>query len=47
MVEVVDAARGGTAKDIVDAVRGAVAAFSGDVEPADAVTIVAVGRRRG
>lgn len=47
MVEVVDAARGGTAKDIVDAVRGAVAAFSGDVEPADDVTIVAVGRRRG
>jgi sigma-B regulation protein RsbU (phosphoserine phosphatase) len=46
-VEVVDAARGGTAKDIVDAVRGAVAAFSGDVEPADDVTIVAVGRRRG
>ena len=47
MLEVVDAARGGTANDMVEAVRDAVAAFSGDVEPADDVTIVAVGRRRG
>jgi sigma-B regulation protein RsbU (phosphoserine phosphatase) len=47
MLEVLEAARGGTANDIVDAVRDAVAAFSGDVEPADDVTIVAVGRRRG
>jgi sigma-B regulation protein RsbU (phosphoserine phosphatase) len=47
MIEAIDAARGGTAGDIVDAVRDAVAVFSGDVEPADDVTIVAVGRRRG
>ena len=41
------AARGGSAHDVVAAIRDAVVAFQADAEPADDVTIVAVGRRRG
>ena len=40
----VEAARGGTAQDVVDAVAGAVDRFQGDAEPADDVTIVAIRR---
>ncbi len=47
LVATLAAARGGTAHDVVAAVRDAVVAFQADAEPADDVTIVAVGRRRG
>ena len=42
----IEANRDGTAHDLVAAIRDAVAAFWQSVEPADDVTIVAVGRRR-
>jgi sigma-B regulation protein RsbU (phosphoserine phosphatase) len=42
----VEAARYGSAHDIVAAVRDAVASFRGSVPAADDVTIVAIGRRR-
>jgi serine phosphatase RsbU (regulator of sigma subunit) len=42
----IDAARGGSAHDLVAAVRDAVEAFQGNGDPADDLTIVAVGRRR-
>lgn len=44
LFEAVEAARGGTAQDAVDAVAGAVDRFQGDAEPADDVTIVAIRR---
>jgi sigma-B regulation protein RsbU (phosphoserine phosphatase) len=44
LFEAVEAVRGGTAQDVVDAVAGAVDRFQGDMEPADDVTIVAIRR---
>ena len=41
----IDGARHGSAHDVVDALRDAVAVFRGSVPPADDVTIVAVGRQ--
>lgn len=45
LIATLEAARGGSAHDIVAAIRDAVGAFRRDVEPVDDVTIVAVGRR--
>jgi hypothetical protein len=45
LFEAIDAARGGTAGDIVDSIRGAVERFQAGMAPADDITIVAVGRR--
>lgn len=42
----IEAARRGTAHDVVAAVRDAVAGFRQTVEPADDVTVVAIGRHR-
>lgn len=44
LVATIDAARGGTAREVVDALVGALAAFEGDEPAADDVTIVAVRR---
>ena len=44
MVTTLQAARGGSAHELVAALSGAVSKFSGGVMPADDVTIVAVGR---
>ena len=44
LFEAVGSARGGTARDVVDAVSGAVDRFQGTVEPADDITIVAIRR---
>ena len=44
LYEAVDGARGGTAREVVDAVAGAVDRFQGPVEPADDITIVAIRR---
>lgn len=46
LLQAIDANRDGTAHDLVGAIRDAVADFRQSVEPADDVTIVAVGRRR-
>jgi sigma-B regulation protein RsbU (phosphoserine phosphatase) len=46
LVAALEAARDGTAADLVAAVRGAVEAFRQTADPADDVTIVAVTRRR-
>jgi len=46
MLAAIEAARRGTAHDIVAALRDAVAAFRGRVPPADDVTIVVIGRQR-
>ena len=46
LLATITAARTGTAHDLVAAIREAVASFQGEIEPADDVTIVAVGRRR-
>jgi Stage II sporulation protein E (SpoIIE) len=45
LIQTLEANRGGTAHDLVAAIRDAVAAFRQSVEPADDVTIVAVGRQ--
>jgi sigma-B regulation protein RsbU (phosphoserine phosphatase) len=42
----IEAARTGSAGDIVDSIRGAVEDFQAGMTPADDITIVAVGRRR-
>jgi sigma-B regulation protein RsbU (phosphoserine phosphatase) len=50
MLEVVEAARGGSAQDLLDAIVVATRAFQGDMPAADDVTIVAIrreGRRTG
>lgn len=44
LLEAVESARGGPARDVVEAVRGAVDRFQGTVEPADDITIVAIRR---
>jgi sigma-B regulation protein RsbU (phosphoserine phosphatase) len=44
LVETIEAARGGSATDIVSAVCGAVGRFQAAVEPADDITIVAIRR---
>ena len=44
LLAVLEATRGRTAQEVIDAVRDAVLAFQGHVEPADDVTIVAVRR---
>ncbi len=46
LLSTIEEARGGTAQDVVDAISAAVDAFQGPVEPADDITIVAVGRLR-
>jgi sigma-B regulation protein RsbU (phosphoserine phosphatase) len=46
LIEAIERARGGTAHDLVATIRDDVAAFAGSVDPADDVTIVAVGRHR-
>jgi sigma-B regulation protein RsbU (phosphoserine phosphatase) len=46
LLAAIDAARGGSAHDIVAALRDAVADFRGSVPPADDVTIVVIGRQR-
>jgi phosphoserine phosphatase RsbU/P len=46
LLATIEAARAGSAHDLVAAIRDAVAGFRRDVEPVDDVTIVAVGRRR-
>jgi phosphoserine phosphatase RsbU/P len=44
LLEAVESVRGGAAREVVDAVSGAVGAFQGPVEPADDITIVAIRR---
>jgi sigma-B regulation protein RsbU (phosphoserine phosphatase) len=44
LFEAVDTVRGGTAREVVDAVSGAVDRFQGPDEPADDITIVAIRR---
>jgi sigma-B regulation protein RsbU (phosphoserine phosphatase) len=46
LLTTIAAARGGSAHDIVAAVRDAVTVFRGSASPADDITIVAIGRRR-
>jgi sigma-B regulation protein RsbU (phosphoserine phosphatase) len=45
LLATIEAARGGTANEVVAAIRDAVEAFRGPADPADDVTVVAVGRR--
>ena len=45
LFEAIEAARDGTAGDIVESIRGAVERFQAGMQPADDITIVAVGRR--
>ena len=45
LFEAIEAARAGTAGDIVESIRGAVERFQAGMLPADDITIVAVGRR--
>ena len=45
LFEAIEAARPGSAGDVVDAIRAAVGQFQAGVQPADDITIVAVGRR--
>ena len=45
LLEAIEAARGGSAGDVVDSIRGAVERFQAGTLPADDITIVAVGRR--
>ena len=44
LFEAVEGVRGGTAREVIDAVAGAVDRFQGPVEPADDITIVAIRR---
>ena len=46
LLTTIEAARRGSAHDIVAALRDAVAEFRGSVPPADDVTIVVIGRQR-
>ena len=46
LYDTLDATRGRSAHEVVAAIRDAVAAFRGAVEPTDDVTVVAVGRHR-
>jgi sigma-B regulation protein RsbU (phosphoserine phosphatase) len=46
LLAVLEAARGGSADDVVAAIRVAVDAFRSTADPADDVTLVALGRRR-
>lgn len=46
LLAIIEAARGGSAHDVVASIRDAVAAFRQTVEPADDVTVVAIGRQR-
>jgi phosphoserine phosphatase RsbU/P len=46
LLATIEAARGGSAHDIVAALRDAVAEFRGTVPPADDITIVVIGRQR-
>jgi phosphoserine phosphatase RsbU/P len=46
LLATIEATRGGSAQDIVDAIRDAVDGFCTSIEPADDVTIVAIGRQR-
>jgi hypothetical protein len=45
LFEAIEAARGGSAGEIVESIRGAVERFQAGMTPADDITIVAVGRR--
>jgi sigma-B regulation protein RsbU (phosphoserine phosphatase) len=45
LFEAIDAARQGSASDVVESIRGAVERFQAGMQPADDITIVAVGRR--
>ncbi len=47
LLDALEAARGRSAHDVVAAVRDRVDAFRGAADPADDLTLVAVGRRRG
>ena len=47
LFEALEAARGGSAHDVVATVRGRVDRFRATADPADDVTLVAIGRRRG
>ena len=47
LFEALEAARGGSAPDVLATVRGRLDAFRATADPADDVTLVAVGRRRG
>jgi sigma-B regulation protein RsbU (phosphoserine phosphatase) len=42
----VERARGGTASDVIDAIVADLDAFTAGAEPADDITMVALGRRR-
>jgi sigma-B regulation protein RsbU (phosphoserine phosphatase) len=46
LLATIEAARGGSAQAVVDAIRDAVDGFCTSIEPADDVTIVAIGRQR-
>jgi len=46
LLTTIEAARRGSAHDIVAALRDAVADFRGSIPPADDVTIVVIGRHR-
>ena len=43
----VERARGGTAQDVVDEITASLDRFAEPGEPADDITMVALGRRRG
>jgi phosphoserine phosphatase RsbU/P len=45
LLEAIEAARGGSAHDVVDSIRSAVERFQAGMLPADDVTVVAIGRR--
>ena len=45
LLEAIEAARGGSASDMVESIRGAVDRFGAGSIPADDITIVAIGRR--
>ena len=47
LLATIEAARGGSAQDVLDAIRDAVDGFCASIEPADDITIVAIGRQRG
>jgi len=46
LLATIEAARDGSAHDLVGAIRDAIQSFRSDVEPADDLTLVAIGRHR-
>ena len=45
LLEAIEAARGGSAADIVESIKGAVDRFQAGMPPADDITLVVIGRR--